>query len=92
MTFLIFLEILGIGEKGPFTDDALVRVETLIDRLKPKVGHANIVGVWIDETYRNSSTPCFSDRPPLFFKGGFGLLNQLPGNHLRQQKVESGLS
>ena len=84
MTFLIFLEILGIGEKGPFTDDALVRVETLIDRLKPKVGHANIVGVRIDEAYRNFPCPWFSDRPPLLFEDGFGLLSQFPGNHLRQ--------
>ncbi len=78
---MIFPEIFRFREKGPFADDIVFRVETLIDRLKSKVGHSDIITVGIDETYRNLPGPWLSDRPPFFFKSGFGLLNEFPGCH-----------
>ncbi len=47
---LIFLKIFRIREKGPFADDIVQCIETLIDRLKSKIGHSDIIAVGVDET------------------------------------------
>ncbi len=76
-----FLEIFRVGKEGPFTDDVVDRVETVIDRLETQIGHSDIVPVGINQTYRNLSSPGLANGPSFSFEDVLHLLDEFPGYH-----------
>jgi hypothetical protein len=59
------VEVGRIGEEDALADHVAQRVQVAVDRLEAEVGHADGVGVRVDERDRDAAAPVLADRPLL---------------------------
>ncbi len=74
----VLVEVLGIGEEHALADDVRQRVQVVVDGLKSQVGHADGVGIGIDEGHRYAPSPVLAHHAFLAGDEGLSFLPEFP--------------